>query len=118
MRRTDRNGFTMVEVIVTLLLLTVVAVSLVGANQHVARVLQRSRLELNAARFLEAEVERLRLTPYASVQDGQRTDGRGIVTWTVLDSTSFRQVVVRTRYGSAASGFVSDSLTIYRTDGS
>ncbi len=113
-RRTRRAGFTLIEVLVTLVVMTIVSVSLAGANQYAARIMQRSRMELNATRFLESEVERLRLVPYTSLASGQRTSGRGIVTWTVVDSTTFRRVSVVTRYGSAATGMVFDSVTIYR----
>ncbi len=109
-----RAGFTIIEVLVTLVVLTVVGVSLAGANQYAARILQRSRMELNAARFTETEAERLRLTTYASLATGQRTEGRGIARWTVVDLTTYRQVTLVTVYGSGAIGFVTDSLTIYR----
>lgn len=110
----ERTGFTIVEVLVTIVFLAVVGVSLAAANGHAARILQRSRSELNATRFMESEVERLRLMPYASLANGTHTDGRGSASWTVVDSATFRQVIVRTRYGSAASGFVADSVTIFR----
>jgi Tfp pilus assembly protein PilV len=109
-----RAGFTIVEVIIALVVLTVVGVAMAAANQHAARILQRSRIELNAARFLEAEVERLRILPFTSLSDGQHTQGRGIATWTVVDSTSYRRLLLETRYGSAATGMIVDSVTIYR----
>jgi len=104
----------MVEVIIALVVLGVVGVGLAGANQHAARILQRSRMELNAARFMESEVERLRLAPYAGLADGQRAQGPGISTWRVTDSTAFRRVVLETRYGSAATGLIIDTVTVYR----
>ncbi len=113
-RRQASGGFTLVEVLVTLVIMTVIGVSLAAANQYSTRIMQRSRMEINAARFLVSEVERLRLVPYTTVTSGTRAVGRGISTWTVIDSTSFRRVFVETRYGSAATGLVIDSVTIYR----
>lgn len=104
----------MVEVLVTLVIMTVVGVSLAAGNQYAARIMQRSRTEINAQRFMVSEVERLRLVPFATLTSGTRTEGRGISTWTVVDSTSYRRVFVQTRYGSAATGLVVDSVTIYR----
>jgi len=110
----SRSGFTIVEVVIALVVVTIVGVGLAGANQYATRILQRSRLELNAARFMESEVERLRILRFDSLVSGQRTQGRGISRWTVLDSTSYRRVVVETRYGSAATGIIIDSVTLYR----
>lgn len=112
--RHPRGGFTLVEVLVTLVIMTVVGVSLAAANQYSTRIMQRSRTEINAQRFLVSEVERLRLVPFATLTSGTRNAGRGISTWTVIDSTSYRRVFVETRYGSAATGLVIDSVTIYR----
>ncbi len=114
MNRDRTNGFTLIEVLVALLFLTVVGVSLGAASQHAARTLRRSRTELEAAHFLEGEAERLRYLAYDSLQNGTRASGRGIATWTVQDSTTFRQVLLVTRYGSPVSGLVIDSVTLFR----
>lgn len=108
------RGFTLVEVLVTLVFLTVVGVSFNAASHHATRILQRSRLELNAARFLEEEVERLRLIPYGSLRDSTRSAGRGIATWTVADSGQFKEILLETRFGSPATGLLVDSVAIYR----
>lgn len=115
MKGTSRvNGFTLVEVLVTLVFLTVVGVAFSSASHHATKILQRSRLELNASRFLENQVARLRLLTYESLVDGTRTDGRGIANWTVADSAAFKEIMLETRYGSPARGLVVDSVTIYR----
>jgi len=104
----------MIEVIVTLVFLSVVGVALAASTQQASRVLRQSRSELNAARFLETQAERLRLVPYDSLAEGTRTEGRGIAHWVVADSTDFRRVVLETRYGSPATGLRVDSVTIFR----
>ena len=113
-RRRNR-GFTLIEVLVALVFLTVVAVSIGGAMQNAIRNVRRSRMELNAAVFLEAEVERLRTMAFDSLVAGHRSRGPGIATWTVADSARFRQISLETRYGSPAGGWVVDSVTIFRT---
>ena len=113
--RSARSGFTLIEIIVALVFLSVVAIALGGATQQATRILRRSHTELQAARFLDAEVERLRILDYDSLADGARTRGRGIATWTVTDSLRFRQVLVETRYGSPATGLLVDSVTLFRT---
>lgn len=108
------HGFTLIEVLVTLVFLTVVGVAFSSASQHATRILQRSRLELNASLFLETEVARLRLLAYESLVDGSRADGRGIASWTVADSAAFKEIMLEVRYGSPARGLLIDSVTIYR----
>lgn len=114
-RSSRARGFTLVEVLVALVFLTVVAVSIGGAMQNAIRNVRRSRMELNAAVFLEAEVERLRTIAFDSLVAGHRAQGPGIATWTVADSARFRQISLETRYGSPAGGWVVDSVTIFRT---
>jgi prepilin-type N-terminal cleavage/methylation domain-containing protein len=117
-RRHDHGlprGFTLIEIMVALVFLSVVAISLGTAAQQATRTLRRSRLELRAALFLDAEVERLRILDYDSLVDGVRTRGEGTATWNVTDSTTFRRVLLETRYGSPAAGLVVDSVTLFRT---
>jgi len=110
----DRSGFTLAEVMVAMFFLSLVVISLAGATDYANRIVTRSRTELAAQEFLERETERLRLLDYASLADGQRTDGRGIATWQVVDSTTFRQVLLVTRYGSPATGQVVDTVVVFR----
>lgn len=114
-RASAAEGFTLVEILVALVFLTLVAVSYGATTQWSSRVMSRSRAELDAQQFLEVETERLRLLAWDSLVDGTRSRGRGIATWSVVDSTSFRQVLLETRYGSPASGLVVDSVMIFRT---
>lgn len=113
-RPAPRAGFTLVEVIVALFFLTLVVISLGSATEYANRVVQRSRSELAAQRFMELEAERLRLLDYAALEDGERTRGRGIATWRVVDSTTFRQILLETRWGSPGRGFVVDTIVIFR----
>lgn len=112
---THPPGFTLIEIIVALVFLSVVAISLGAAAQQATRTLRRSRLELQAARFLDAEVERLRILDYDSLVDGALTRGAGSATWTVADSGTFRRVMLETRYGSPGVGSLVDSVTLFRT---
>jgi type II secretory pathway pseudopilin PulG len=108
-------GFTLIEIIVALVFLSVVAIALGGAAQQATRTLHRSRLELRAARFLDAEVERLRILDYDSLLAGTHTRGPGTATWTVTDSGTFRRVLLETRYGSPDMVLLVDSVTLFRT---
>jgi len=110
-----QGGFTLAEVLVALVFLTLVSISFAATTQQAARIITRSRTELAAQQFLEAETERLRVLAYDSLRDGSNTRGRGIVTWWVQDSTTFRQVLLETRFGSPATGLLVDSVVLFRT---
>jgi prepilin-type N-terminal cleavage/methylation domain-containing protein len=109
------SGFSLVEVVVAVVILTLIVMSLTASNRYAATLAWRSEQELSAARFLEAETERLRVLPYDSLQSGARSSGRGTATWTVSDSGTFRQVILETRFGSATQGLLVDSVTLFRT---
>ena len=110
----SRAGFTLVEVMVAMFFLSLVVMSLAAATDYANRVVNRSRTEISAQAFLESQAERLRLTSYAELRDGQRTEGRGIARWQVVDSSTFRQVMLETRFGSPATGLVVDTVVIFR----
>lgn len=112
---TRTRGFTLPEILVALVFLTLVAVSFATTTQYAGRIVNRSRLELAAGQFLQVETERLRVVAYDSLRDGSRARGRGIATWSVQDSSSFRQVTLETRYGSPATGLLVDSIVLFRT---
>ncbi|MGB1657460.1 MAG: type IV pilus modification PilV family protein [Longimicrobiales bacterium] len=107
-------GFTIVEVVIALLFMTVVALSFAASNQFSARLQGRSEIELRAAQHLEAEVERLRALSLDSLSTGSRSSGLGQASWDVVDSTTFVQIILATEYGNASMGTVLDSVTIYR----
>lgn len=109
------NGFSLVEVVVAVVVLTVIVMSLTASNRYAAALAWKSEQELSAARFLEAEAERLRILPYDSLASGSRASGRGVSTWTVTDSGTFRQIILETRFGSEAPGVLVDSVTLFRT---
>jgi len=112
--RQPEGGFTLVEVLVALVFLTLVAVTFAATTQYASRIVNRSRVELDAQQFLEVETERLRVLHYDSLEDGKRSRGRGIASWSVTDSTSFKQVLLIARFGSPATAFVVDSVILVR----
>jgi len=107
-------GFTLIEVVITLLVLSVIAISFASSIQFSARLMGRSEIELHAAQFLESEAERLRSLSLDSLVTGSRSEGWGQAGWQVADSTTFVQIVLTTQYGTATAGTVADSVTIVR----
>lgn len=107
-------GFTLIEIVITILFLSVIALSFASSMQFSARLLGRSQIELQAAQFLESEAERLRSLSLDSLVTGSRSEGWGQASWQVVDSTTFVQIILTTQYGTDATGTVADSVTIVR----
>lgn len=109
-----RAGFTIIEILVALVFLTVVAIALASAIEQATRTVRHSRVELDAGLFLETEAERLRAMPYDSLTAGSRSLGLGTANWTVSDSAGSRRIVLVTRYGDAGSRQVWDTVSMVR----
>lgn len=114
-RTSGTAGFTIIEVMVAIVVLTVVSVSLGLVIERAAAVTRRSRLELAAATFLLAEAARLRESPWASLTSGSVARGDSVATWTVSDSGAVRRIVLVTAQTSATGSQVAqDSVLIVR----
>ena len=109
-----RAGFTLVELMVTMVLLLIVAVSLLGTTRIVTRSLQRATLELRAAQLIEDEVHRLRTLPVASLTDGTTTHPGGSSAWVVTDSGSYLRVELEVTTTPLAGTSLVDTLYLYR----
>lgn len=115
-RRADTvAGFTIIELMIALAVLTVLASSLGIAIQQVTGVTRRARLELGAAAFLVAEVSHLRETPWDELASGSRTRGDSVATWTVSDSEGAKRILLVTGHTSATGTMVAvDSTLVVR----
>ena len=110
----NSGGFTLVEVIVSIVILTVGVLALVGSSKVSAASLQRATLELRVAELIEEEVERLRTLPIGSLADGSATRPAGTTRWLVTDSVSYLrvelEVVTRPEVGIS----LTDTVYVYR----
>ena len=113
-RASDRRGFTLIEILIALVLMTVVAVTLVGVTQFAGGFMDRSRAELAATEFIQLEMERFRALPWDSLVSGEHLRNRGRAQWAVSDSGSFRQLILVTEYRSHRGLRVVDTLVGYR----
>jgi Tfp pilus assembly protein PilV len=113
--RRGGGGFTVVEVIVAVVLLSVVALSLAGFTLYASRALRTSSAHLRAAEFAQAELERLLTVPYDALASGTRSTAQGRATWTVEDSVTYRRIRLVTEYAPTPAVSVWDTLVAYRT---
>lgn len=105
-----RSGFTIVEVIVAMIILTTGVLGLAGTTGLIVRQITLSDATTERSVALQSVIERLRAQDYDSVDSGSDTLGNYAVGWTVgLDGQTSKVVtVVTTGPGlTSASGFPS-----------
>ncbi len=108
------RGISIVELMVAVTLLAVVVLSLAAASLYAGRTITRSRLQLEAAEFVQAELERLLALPYYSLTDGDRTAPKGVSTWSIVDSVTYRRILLVTEYAPTPVISVWDTVVAYR----
>jgi type IV pilus assembly protein PilV len=127
-RRSRAAGFTLIEVMVALVIISVGLMGLVAliplGSRQVASTTQRSR----ASQLAASRAERLLITPYADedLDPGSHTDdenpleGEYWVTWVVEDNqpiTGCKRVVVRTSVRSASAPALSNVVIVVPRSG-
>lgn len=114
MRGLGARGFTVVELIVAVVLLSVVVLALSASALYTARALRQSSEHLRASELLQGELERLLSLPYDSLVSGSRTLPQGTAAWTVVDSVTYRRILLVTHYAPTAAFSVWDTVAAYR----
>ena len=117
MRTPDRlndRGISVVELLVGVTLLAVVVVALAASSMYASRTVTRSQMQLNAVEFQQAELERLLAIPYDKLATDARTTKDGKSSWTVVDSTNYRRIMLVTTYTPAEAIAVWDTVVAYR----
>ncbi|MEX2528993.1 MAG: prepilin-type N-terminal cleavage/methylation domain-containing protein [Gemmatimonadota bacterium] len=80
--RRSRGGFTLVELLVALMILTVGILGLAGATGLVIRTITAADFTTQRSAALAGTLERLRAMPFDSVRTGNDLVGSYEVTWT------------------------------------
>lgn len=112
--RLNERGISIVELLVAVVLLAVVVVSLAAAGLHAQRTLTRSRVQLEAAEFMQAELERLHAQPYDSLESGSRTTEKGSSSWTISDFGGYRRILLITEYAPTEGVSAWDTVVAFR----
>lgn len=93
--RQAREGFTLVELLVALVILTVGILGLAGATGLVIRTVTAADFTTQRSAALGGTLERLRSMPFDSVQTGNGTVGPYEVVWTSTPSGNVPGVQVK-----------------------
>lgn len=95
-RRSDRRGFTLIEIMVGLVLLTIGALSLAAMSATVANANRDSTNRTRADQLLHEKVEELQSMNYGDIESGDDDFDVGdiafTVTWTVENDTPVNDV--------------------------
>jgi len=92
-RRHSRAGFSMVEVIIAMIILTVGVLGLAGTTAFIVRQVTLSDLMTERAAAFQTVVDRLQSLPYDSVGSGSDSIGIFEATWTSVASGGQNKIV-------------------------
>lgn len=109
-----RGGFTLVEVLVAIVILSVGALALVGTSRVASASVRQAVLELRAAQLIQEQAERLRTLPLDSLRAGSVARPVGDAAWTVADSGSYLRVQLVVHARPEAGRSLADTLYVYR----
>lgn len=87
--RLNREGFSLIEVIVSILILTVGLLGLAAATGWVLRSTEGARIDTARTTALQSAMERVRATPFDDIAEGGTVNlpGGFTATWTGVGST-------------------------------
>jgi prepilin-type N-terminal cleavage/methylation domain-containing protein len=85
--RDGRSGFSLIEVIVALLVLTVGLLGLAAGTGWMIRTVHYGELETKRGAALQSAVELVRSTPFDELGDGEEAFGDYMVRWTLGPGT-------------------------------
>ncbi len=103
----SRSGFTLVEVLVAITVLSVGLVALAGSAAAVTRMIGRGKIDTRAAQLATQQVEILRLQAYSTApwctalaNGGPQTTDHITLSWAVAVSGTGRRVDVSAAYAT------------------
>ena len=89
-----RRGFTVVEVVVALIILTVGVLGLAATTVYVVQQTTLAEVATERAAAVQTVVEQLRARPYPAVSDSSGSYGPYEVSWTVVPGNRSKLVTI------------------------
>jgi prepilin-type N-terminal cleavage/methylation domain-containing protein len=117
-KRGARGGFTLVEVIVATLILTVGVLGLASTTGFLVRQVTLGEMATQRAAAFQTAIERLQALDWESVSSGSTTVGRYAVNWYVSQEyaqSRVMKIVTRGPGVRAGNGFPSMNPQVYDT---
>jgi prepilin-type N-terminal cleavage/methylation domain-containing protein len=105
-----RAGFTLVEVLVALIILTVGVLGLAGTTALAVRQVTVADITAERATALQSVIERLRSQDYGDLAAGSDSIGRFDTRWTVTEDPRSKEIEIVTIGPGVASGAAMSGL--------
>jgi prepilin-type N-terminal cleavage/methylation domain-containing protein len=86
-QKSEDRGFTLIEVIVAMLVLTAGLLAMAAGGGWAARSVDSAWVNTERANALQAGIERVRATPFEEIEEGSLQVGRYQVTWSEQSSS-------------------------------
>lgn len=99
-----RGGFTIIEVIIAMIILTIGVLGLAGTTAFFVRQVTQSDLMTERSAAFQTIVDRLQSLPYDSVSAGADSVGIYAVTWSSVDNGSQNKTVTLITIGPGTRG--------------
>jgi len=96
-----RHGFSLVEVMIAVVILTVGVLALAGTSAGVVKLISQGGRLGGSSLVAEGRFELLRATPCASLASGSTVEGPFTVRWTVTTSGYLRTVDLTVAYATS-----------------
>lgn len=95
----DRQGFTMVEVIIAIVVLAIGVLGLAGTTAYIVRQITLADLMTERAAAFQTTIDRIQSLPYANVTAGADSVGVFAVRWTAVDNGAQNKTVTILTFG-------------------
>jgi prepilin-type N-terminal cleavage/methylation domain-containing protein len=115
-RDTRQAGFTMVEVIAAIVILTVGVLGLAGTTAYVVRQVTLSNVVTQRAVALQSVIEKVQAMPFSSVGSGSDSVGNYVVRWTSSTETVASKLVTVITTGPGLHATTSNPFPILGTN--
>jgi len=85
-RKVDRGGFTIVEVVISIVILAVGVLGLAGTTGYIVRQITLADLMTERAAAFQTTIDKIQSRPFASLSSGSDSVGVFRVTWTAVEA--------------------------------
>lgn len=108
----DERGISLVEVLVTIVILAGALMSLAAASGHAARQLYHSRTDMNYWAAVQATADSIASVGYDNLANGSATVQGYPMNWSV-SGTDPKTLILRTQRTNRTGDVLQDSLVMY-----
>jgi len=108
---TNQRGFTIIEILIAITVLTVGLLSFLGSSVLITRMLARGDRAATATFYAQERIERLQGQPCGTMASGTEMRGNSYrVAWTVTPSTGSERARIIVRYSPGPGRVREDTL--------